>query len=359
MKSNTTEPLSILVLGASYGMLIAIKALLAGHRVLLVGRTDEVEVIQRNGFYVEFPGSSDGAPLSLASSSLRGELLACSPEAVDPAAHDLVLLAMQEPHYAAPEIQVLMNQIAYSRRPCLSFMNMAPLPYLKRIPALATMHLNACYTAPECWSTLAPGQLTLCSPDPQAARPLGRGLNILKVGLATNFRAATFSTASDTALLRRFASSTNDARVLREGRRSPLPVRLRLHDSPFVPLSKWSMLLAGNYRCIEKDGIRPICRAVLDDTAQSREVYDFVNEVLRELGAAEADLVSFDHYASVAQHLVHPSSAARALLAGVTAIERVDRLVQAVARQLGSDSGLIDRIVDQVDRRLAMNKQAA
>ena len=34
-----------------------------------------------------------------------------------------------------------------------------------------------------------------------------------------------------------------------------LPVKLRVHDSIFVPLAKWSMLLAGNYRCITKDGM--------------------------------------------------------------------------------------------------------
>ena len=35
-----------------------------------------------------------------------------------------------------------------------------------------------------------------------------------------------------------------------------LPVKLRVHDSIFVPLAKWSMLLAGNYRCITQDGMR-------------------------------------------------------------------------------------------------------
>jgi hypothetical protein len=29
-----------------------------------------------------------------------------------------------------------------------------------------------------------------------------------------------------------------------------LPVKLKVYDSVFVPLAKWAMLLAGNYRCV-------------------------------------------------------------------------------------------------------------
>ena len=41
-----------------------------------------------------------------------------------------------------------------------------------------------------------------------------------------------------------------------------LPVKLRVYDSIFVPLAKWSMLLAGNYRCITHDGMRTAQEAV-------------------------------------------------------------------------------------------------
>src|SRR3546814_3093326 len=37
-----------------------------------------------------------------------------------------------------------------------------------------------------------------------------------------------------------------------------VPVKLRVHDSLFVPLAKWSMLLTGNYRCITAGAPRPI-----------------------------------------------------------------------------------------------------
>lgn len=33
-----------------------------------------------------------------------------------------------------------------------------------------------------------------------------------------------------------------------------LPVKRRVHESVFVPLAKWSMLLAGNYGCVTAGG---------------------------------------------------------------------------------------------------------
>ena len=47
-----------------------------------------------------------------------------------------------------------------------------------------------------------------------------------------------------------------------DGTKIELPVKLRVHDSIFVPLAKWSMLLAGNYRCVTKDGMRTAQEAV-------------------------------------------------------------------------------------------------
>ncbi len=47
-----------------------------------------------------------------------------------------------------------------------------------------------------------------------------------------------------------------------DGTKIELPVKLRVYDSLFVPLAKWSMLLAGNYRCITPDGMRTAQEAV-------------------------------------------------------------------------------------------------
>ncbi|MEO8755107.1 MAG: hypothetical protein ABI624_20790, partial [Casimicrobiaceae bacterium] len=137
------------------------------------------------------------------------------------------------------------------------------------------------------------------------------------------------------------------------------PVKLKVHDSVFVPLAKWSMLLAGNYRCVQRDGVRSIHDAVHGDLGKSRAVYDWVADLCKSLGAADKDLVPFEKYANAALSLGSPSSAARALAAGATNIERVDRLVQTIAAQKGLRSEEIDQTVTVVDQWLAANRQKA
>src|SRR3546814_7195619 len=68
-----------------------------------------------------------------------------------------------------------------------------------------------------------------------------------------------------------------------------VPVKLRVHDSLFVPLAKWSMLLTGNYRCITAGAPRPIREAVHADLDRSRAIYAHVDALARRLGADAAD----------------------------------------------------------------------
>src|SRR5712664_3917852 len=91
-----------------------------------------------------------------------------------------------------------------------------------------------------------------------------------------------------------------------------LDLALRRVEPIFVPLAKWSMLLAGNYRCITKDGMRTAQEAVHSNLEESRSVYDFVFDLCVRLGASPADLVPFEKYAAAAQSLTRPASAARA-----------------------------------------------
>jgi hypothetical protein len=55
--------------------------------------------------------------------------------------------------------------------------------------------------------------------------------------------------------------------------------------------------------------------------------------------------------------LTKPSSAARALAGGATAIERVDLLVQSLGAQKGMRSDAIDQTVALVDSWLARNRK--
>jgi hypothetical protein len=138
-----------------------------------------------------------------------------------------------------------------------------------------------------------------------------------------------------------------------------LPVKLKVHDSIFVPLAKWAMLLTGNYRCVQKDAARSIKDVVHSDIETSRAVYNWVCDLVVKLGALRDDLVPFEKYASAAQSLVRPSSAARALFAGAPNIERVERLVQAIAAQKGMRNRVVDETVALVDARLTSNRKAA
>jgi hypothetical protein len=190
-------------------------------------------------------------------------------------------------------------------------------------------------------------------------RPPDEKVNVLQVTLPTNFKAARFESDKHTAILRRLEADVDAVRFPAPEGPIELPVKLRVSESVFVPLAKWSMLLAGNYRCITEDGMRTAAEAVLSDRAMSKSVYDFVFDLCVRIGAKPEDLVPFEKYAAAAEGLTRPASAARALQNGVPNIERADKLVQLAARQFGMSHPEVDRIVALVDRRLAANREKA
>ncbi|HKF71616.1 MAG TPA: hypothetical protein VKB68_07700 [Stellaceae bacterium] len=346
-----------LMMGASYGSLLAAKLLLAGHNATLVCLPAEVEAINKDGIRVRLPVKGRKEPIEINSRTLSGKVTAAAPGAVRPGDYDLVALAMQEPQYRSAGVRELLDAVAKSRVPCMSIMNMPPLPYLKRIPGLATDALQSCYTDATVWRNFDPATMTLCSPDPQAFRPPDEPVNVLQVTLPTNFKAARFQSDADTAILRRMQADIEAVRHDVGGEKVELPVKLKVHDSIFVPLAKWAMLLTGNYRCVQKDAARSIKEAVHSDIEASRKVYNWVAELCVKLGADPADLVPFEKYAAAALGLVRPSSAARALFAGAPNIERVDRLVQSIAAQKGMRLAVVDETVALVDARLALNRK--
>jgi len=349
----------ILILGASYGSLLGTKLLMAGHRVSLVCTRGTADLINREGTRVRFPIKGWGASLEISSASLPGELAAMTPDEVDPGAYDLVILAMQEAQYGASGVRELMRRVARARKPCLAIMNMPPLPYLKRIPGLSTRSLEACYADPEVWAGFDPALMTLASPDPQAFRPADCLKNVLQVGLPTNFKAARFDAEEPTALLRELEAGIEAARFDPGQEEMEIPVKLKVHDSIFVPLAKWPMLIAGNYRCIRRDDMIPIREAVHGDVNESRRIYNWVAGLCCGLGAESADLVPFEKYAKAAETLGKPSSAARALFGGAEHIERVDSLVRRIARERGLHSEALQEIVARVDDRLEKNRLRA
>ncbi len=348
-----------LIMGASYGSLLATKLLLAGHTVKLVCLPTEAKLINKEGTRVRLPVKGRDGLVEVDSRKLPGALSAATPDAVSPSDYDLIVLAMQEPQYRSPGVRELLAAVAQAKVPCMSLMNMPPLPYLARIPGLDVEGLKQCYTDPTVWDGFDPKLMTLCSPDPQAFRPPDEELNVLQVSLPTNFKVARFDADEHTAILRQMQADIAAIRYNDGSGAVELPVKLKVHDSVFVPLAKWSMLLTGNYRCVQQDEMRAIRDAVHSDLDRSRSVYDWVGEVCRKLGASGEDQVPFVKYANAANGLLKPSSAARALLAGVPNIERADWLVKTIAAQQGMESEFVDETVALVDAWLERNRQAA
>ena len=345
----------VLILGASYGSLLGTKLLMAGHDVTLVCREATADLINDKGTEVRIKLRGEDLHRPFRSPDLQGTLDAMVPGEVRLEAHDLVVLAMSEPQYASADARTLLMRIAQARVPCLSLMNMPPMPYLRRIPGLEADKLAACFTSLDGWRDFVPGLVSLCSPDPQAFRLPDAGANVLHVSLPTNFKAAPFEAPEHCGMLKELEADIDAIRV--EGKE--VPVKLRAHDSLFVPLAKWAMLLTGNYRCVQDAGMRPIREAVHDDIETSREIYRSVSDLVIRLGATPDSQVPFEKYAKAAEGLLKPSSAARAIDGGARNVERVDLLVQLIADQLGLGNPAVDEVVATVTSRIAGNLRAA
>src|ERR1700719_2220442 len=220
---------NILLLGAGYGSLPASNILFGGHKIHMVCLPAEADLINAEGFRVRLPVRGRKDPVVLDSRKLPGKVTAGPTAGVNPKNYDLVGLCMMEPQYRAPGVRELLDAVAKSRVPCMSIMNMPPLPYIKRIPGLDHGALKPAYTDPAVWDNFDPAVLTLCSPDPQAIRPPDEKVNVLMVTLPTNFKVAKFDNDKGTAILRQLESEIDAVRFdPGDGSKLELPVKLRV-----------------------------------------------------------------------------------------------------------------------------------
>src|ERR1044071_871922 len=120
---------NILIMGASYGSLLASKIMFGGHTVKLVCLPAEADLINAEGFRVRLPVRGRKEPIEIDSRKLPGRVGAGAPGDFNPKDFDLVGLAMQEPQYGSPGVRELLDAVAKSRVPCMSIMNMPPLAY--------------------------------------------------------------------------------------------------------------------------------------------------------------------------------------------------------------------------------------
>ena len=137
-------PYKILIFGASYGSLLATKLGLAGHSAHLICLPAEADLINQEGARVRLPVKGRQGLVEVDSRRLPGKITAGGTKDVDPADYDLVALAMQEPQYRAPGVRELLDAVARAKRPCMSIMNMPPLPYLARIPGVDAQGCRDC-----------------------------------------------------------------------------------------------------------------------------------------------------------------------------------------------------------------------
>jgi hypothetical protein len=165
---------NILILGASYGSLLASKILFGGHSVKLVCLPAEADLINSEGFRVRIPVRGRDEQIELDSRKLRGRVSAAGPKDVDPRQYDLIGLAMQEPQYGSPGVLELMDAVAISHVPCMSIMNMPPLPYMRRIPGLDSKALKPAYTAPAVWDVFDPQSADALQPRSAGGQATGR-----------------------------------------------------------------------------------------------------------------------------------------------------------------------------------------
>src|ERR1043165_2760844 len=226
---------NILIFGASYGSLLATKLLMGGHNVRMVCTPAEVELFNKEGSRVRMPVKGRDGLVEVDSRKLPGKLSAEVPTAVKLSGgdlrYDLVVLGMQEPQYRSPGVRELLDAVAKAKLPCMSIMNMPPLPYMARVPGLNADALKPAYTDPSVWNNFYPAFLTLCSPDPQAIRPPDEKVNVLQVKLPTNYKAEKNDDQNGTAILRQLeqeiAAVSFDPG---DGPKIELPVKLRVYD---------------------------------------------------------------------------------------------------------------------------------
>jgi hypothetical protein len=353
-----SEPLRVLFLGASYGVVLGMRIAAAGHRVVFVCREDEIRLVKAGRVALEVPAKESLEPLLIDSRHCAFPPDACPPEAVEAPDFDLVCLAMQEPQYGASGIRELLQRIALARIPCLSVMNMPLPPYLNGVLELDELVQRAVFTDPDLWQRFDPALFSMASADPQATRRDIPGQLLVAVNLPTNFKVAPFRDHESQRLLERLSADIDRVRVPANDGLSHPRVRLRVHPSRFVPLAKWPMLITGNFRCMTEAAPRSIADAVMGDLALSRELYEWVLGICLEIGAEEATMIPFDRYLDAARGLSLPSSVSRGLYAGSTAVERIDFLIQSIALEYGMTHPALDNIVADVSCRLEHNRKS-
>lgn len=342
----------VLVFGASYGLIICAKLMMAGYDVKCICLEKEAEILNNEGFKIEIPGYLR-KKIFINSNNLKGNFSAFTPDKIKSLNNiKLAFLAMQESQYSNKDILKILEQIIAKPIPSVSIMNIPPSSYLKKFININDTVLNSIYFNHKIWKNFNIDFLSHASADPQIFKPEVNTPNFISVRLASNFRVASFQDSASEKILEEVAKKIKNARLSSGSDKIRVPINLNIYKSPHISLSKLPMLITGNYRCVVNSGIVSIKNAVMSNINVSKKIYDDVYNLCLSLGASKDLLIPFDGYLKAAQNLTAPSSVARAFLNGDPNIERVDKLVLNIAKLKNLSVYKLEEIVKVFDNQL-------
>jgi len=196
-----------------------------------------------------------------------------------------------------------------------------------------------------------PGSLTLCAQIRRRIRPHEEKVNVDDGNVPTNFKSLDRQREEH----RRFSPLEKEIDSVRfdrgDGTKIELPVKLRVYDSIFVPLAKWSMHAGRQLTLRNKDGMRTSAGSVHATSRRRARSYNLVFEPGVSWVASPSDLVAVETYAAAAQRPVRRLRRPPLQTAPRTC-ERAESSYSLIASR-GLSHPAIDAQVALVDERLA------
>jgi hypothetical protein len=345
---------SVLILGANYGLLFAMRLALGGHNVDVVCREGEISALNKVGINVYLAARGGNTRTTISSKTATLNIRGISASEAESNHYDFAVLAMQEGQFANDQLYSLVKFITRKKLPVISLMNMATAPFLKTLKGGWDEKYSSIFHGGDIWQLFDQDYFSQSSPDPQAFKPHLTKPTHLQVRLASNFKLAPFPNQVANAALAELCKTANAAPCLHDGVAKPR-VNLIAVRSKYVPLAKWPMLIAGNYRCITDSAPISIKDAIFDDLAKTRSIYAQVAKLCRSLGAEDADLVPFEAYLKAAENLDKPSSVSRAAEQPGAKLERMDLLVSKLCEDHDIPLAELGGIVERLERKLVQS----
>ena len=222
----------VLGLGASYGSLLAIKLVLAGHDVRLVCLPNEVEAINAEGIRVRMPVKGREGLVEVDSRRGAGQAVRDRfARTSNPADYDLVALAMQEPQYRSPGVRELLAQHRHGARAVHVDHEHAAAAVSRAHSGVGRAGAARLLHRPDGVGRLRPGARHAVQPGP-AGVPSARGEDQRPAGEpADQLQGRALSVGGAHRDAARPAADIEAVRY--DG--MELPVKLKVHDSVFVP----------------------------------------------------------------------------------------------------------------------------